>query len=648
MKITDLKDNDIKTNSFLGELLFVPNANKCNSNRMVMLCSHIAQAPVLANKDGGEFPLVNTRFENQISKYSSGYKISDDEYYVLKKFNRNKYNYSLLVMDSKNNHHILGRNECYWLTEKYGYKNNNYIDEYSEGDTIPKDTVLHTNTSYDQDMNLCYGRNLRAVFFAYKDLTHEDAIVICESAAKKMTYNSVSKCVVNVNTNDILLNLYGDDENYKPFPNIGEEINDQTLLARRRIVYDRLLVDLRNLKEIQQGDDVFYLKGKVIDIKVYCNEDVDKLRDLPYYNQIVNYIDGDIEYHTEIINNLKETVEGNTDSCSNDLIMFYNESKKRMDADNYFTYQANKFDNIIIEFTIMEEKPVKKGIKMTGRYGNKGVISLILPDEEMPIIQEGPLKGLRAEIILNPLGIIGRMNPGQDFEQEINFMGLFVREAMKRQTLEENKEELLEFYRYVAPHQVPFTEKFFNEAEEDELKEFFKEIIDKGIPVHQGPYFDNIDIYKLKDAYIHYIDKFDLKPFKFKGVYNRLVMGEMYFMRLKHEPSNKSSIRSTNFNDLKDLPAKDKQFKEFKSLYPRTPIKWGEMEVSNSLICKNVHAVKELMSSYATNPIDREILERELLTGNPFNIDFELSDTQSKTSEILEELLYCLGIELEK
>lgn len=117
---------------------------------------------------------------------------------------------------------------------------------------------------------------------------------------------------------------------------------------------------------------------------------------------------------------------------------------------------------------------------------------------------------------------------------------------------------------------------------------------------------------------------------------------------VKHEPSNKSSIRSTNFSDLKDLPAKDKQFKEFKSLYPKTPIKWGEMEVANSLICKDVKAVKELMSSYATNPEDREILERALLTGNPFEVDFEVSNSKSKTTEILEELLYSLGIKLEK
>ena len=52
-----------------------------------------------------------------------------------------------------------------------------------------------------------------------------------------------------------------------------------------------------------------------------------------------------------------------------------------------------------------------------------------------------------------------------------------------------------------------------------------------------------------------------------------------------------------------------------------------EMEVANSLICKDVKAVKELMSSYATNPEDREILERALLTGNPFEVDFEVSNS---------------------
>lgn len=266
----------------------------------------------------------------------------------------------------------------------------------------------------------------------------------------------------------------------------------------------------------------------------------------------------------------------------------------------------------------------------------------------MPIIAEGPLKGKRAEILLNPLGVVGRMNPAQLFELEINFIGLYIREDMKHRDLEGKKEALLKFYSFVNKKQEEFTKNFFEEAEEDELEDFFEDIINKGIPVHQGPFFDNINIFILADMYIYYGETLGVKPFKFEDIYNPIVMGEMYMMRLKHEPSNKSSIRSTNFSDLKDLPAKDKQFKEFKSLYPKTPIKWGEMEVANSLICKDVKAVKELMNCYAVCPEDREIMERALLTGNPFNVDFEVSGAKAKTSQILDELTYCLGFELEK
>lgn len=575
MKITDVQNMNITTNNFLAEPLLVPNCNKCNSNRLVMLCSHISQAPVLANKDGGEFPLVFSRFENQIAKYSSGYRVAEDDYTILKKFDRNKYNYYLLVMNSKGQYDIIERTESFWLTEKYGYKYNNHIDNYEIGDIIQKDVPMYANTSYDLDMNLCYGRNLRAMFYAYKDLTHEDAIVISQSAADKLSYYSISKCTVNINTNDILLNLYGTDDIYKAFPDIGEYTEGQQLLARRRIIYDKILTDLRNLKEIKQGDDIYYLNGEVIDIKVYCNEDVDKLRDLPYYNQIVKYIDEETEYYSNVVSELYDIVEGQTDLCSNNLIRYYNECKKRIDEGNYYTYQSNRFDNIMIEFTVMEEKKVKKGIKMTGRYGNKGVVSLILPDEEMPMIEEGPLKGTKAEIILNPLGIIGRMNPAQLFELEINFIGLYIRNAMKTMDNEARKEELLIFYDRINQEQAEFTRRFFNEVTDEELDDFFQDIIDKGIPVHQGPFFNNIDIFDLADLYTFYGERLGVVPFKFDDIYNPMILGEMYMMRLKHEPSNKSSIRSTNFSDLKDLPAKDKQFKEFKSLYPKTPIKWG-------------------------------------------------------------------------
>ena len=220
---------------------------------------------------------------------------------------------------------------------------------------------------------------------------------------------------------------------------------------------------------------------------------------------------------------------------------------------------------------------------------------------------------------------------------------------MKTQNLEERKEELLEFYKRVSPKQYEFTKNFYEEADDEELDNFFEGIIEKGIPVHQGPFFDNINIYDLSDLYDYYGEKLGVKPFKFEGIENPICMGEMYFLRLKHDPTNKSSLRSTNFNDLKDLPAKDKQFKEFKSLYPRTPIKFGEMEVANAMISNDIDSVKEFLDTYANNIEARDALDYELLTGNPFYTDFELDRNKigkSNTGKILEEWLYSLGIGL--
>ena len=97
------------------------------------------------------------------------------------------------------------------------------------------------------------------------------------------------------------------------------------------------------------------------------------------------------------------------------------------------------------------------------------------------------------------------MNAEQCFEQEINFIGLFLREIIK-ELLEENniedcKELLLKHYEMLNKKQEKFTERFFEELDEEETVEFFENLIENGIPIHQGPFTDNIDIYQLNDIY---------------------------------------------------------------------------------------------------------------------------------------------------
>lgn len=373
-----IKDNDIESkihgNSFIAEQLLVPNANKNNSNRSVMWCSHFQQAPVPCNQDengefDGEFPLVYSRFENQVGKYSSGYKATEGDIKIIRKFERNPYNYILVVYNYKTKmYDIIYRTECVHITEKYGYRNNNeFIDSLEINDKVKDGEVLFKNTSYDEYMNLCYGKNLKAVYYSHKDWTHEDAVVISESAAKKLSFYNVLTPHINVNTNDILLNIYG---NNKCFPDIGEMVNEnQILLCRRRNQYDTMLTNLKDLNHYKQGDTPYYASGRVVDIRVYSNADVEKLRTLPYYRQIVKYIDMEMTYCKRVVESLEDIVEKHTEECTPELVSEYNDCKMKLDPGNYYEFDNNRFDNVVIEFTILKENHVVRGSKLTGRYG---------------------------------------------------------------------------------------------------------------------------------------------------------------------------------------------------------------------------------------------------------------------------------------
>ena len=83
-------------------------------------------------------------------------------------------------------------------------------------------------------------------------------------------------------------------------------------------------------------------------------------------------------------------------------------------ASQQIVFERGKPENKV-EVWIYEEKPAKIGDKLAGRHGNKGVITQILPDEEMPYFHVGKQKH-RVEAILNPMGVISRMNLGQLLE----------------------------------------------------------------------------------------------------------------------------------------------------------------------------------------------------------------------------------------
>ena len=186
-----------------------------------MLTQHLVQALVPNNP---EVPGVSTGYEHMFGEYSTSYYKTDRKYTVIRKIK--KYDndvYTLLVQDKHGEYDIIERRGVKHLAESYGYKiNNDEIDSYSQGDKIKKDKVLYRSPCMDEYGNYMYGVNAKCCYVVSQE-TIEDAIVVSESFAKKLSTTKVDTCSVMINENDILLNMYGTNKHFKSFPDIGEK-----------------------------------------------------------------------------------------------------------------------------------------------------------------------------------------------------------------------------------------------------------------------------------------------------------------------------------------------------------------------------------------------------------------------------------------
>ncbi|WPH64202.1 non-viral RNA polymerase beta subunit [Staphylococcus phage vB_StaM_PB50] len=164
---------DKKSHEFLSELLLMPNVNRTNGNRSQMFTSHIGQCIQLTE---AEPPLIQTGFENQVGKYSTGYKKAERDFEVIFIFEKNKYvKYYLVKYKDNDEYDIIIREEANHLAEKFGNKyQNEKIDSLEIGSTVDKNEVLYKDQNYDEESNnFQYGTNATSVFLPDKGFTNK-------------------------------------------------------------------------------------------------------------------------------------------------------------------------------------------------------------------------------------------------------------------------------------------------------------------------------------------------------------------------------------------------------------------------------------------------------------------------------------------
>ncbi|MDD2680513.1 MAG: DNA-directed RNA polymerase subunit beta [Patescibacteria group bacterium] len=246
------------------------------------------------------------------------------------------------------------------------------------GDKIKADQILSDGPAIDNG-ELSLGRNVLVAFMTWDGYNYEDAIIISERLVKEDIYSSIhienytidvrdTKLGPEVITNDIpniseekLKNL--DEEG---IIHIGAEVSSGDILVGKITpkgettlsAEEKLLRAIFGEKAKDVRDSSLYLEhgehGKVVDVKIFSREEGDKLA-------------------------------------------------------------AGVLQSI--QVSVANLRKVQVGDKMSGRHGNKGVISKVVPSEDMPYMEDGtPI-----DVILSPLGIISRMNLGQLLETHLGF-----------------------------------------------------------------------------------------------------------------------------------------------------------------------------------------------------------------------------------
>ncbi len=196
----------------------------------------------------------------------------------------------------------------------------------------------------------------------------------------------------------------------------------------------------------------------------------------------------------------------------------------------------------LVKIYVAIKRKLSVGDKMAGRHGNKGVISKILPVEDMPYLEDGT----PVDIVLNPLGVPSRMNVGQVLETHLGWaargMGMAIAEMLQRH---EDK-ELRTYLKGCFPDQVEVLE-FLEGADDQQVRDFGRKYIN-GVTI-ATPVFSGAKEHEIRDALVHANFAVDGQSLVFDGrsgeaFHQRVTVGIMYMLKLHHLVDDKIHARS--------------------------------------------------------------------------------------------------------
>ena len=317
-----------------------------------------------------ESPIVGTGIEERAARDSGHIAIAEDDGKITKVESG-----AIEVKSDK------GETKTYELNKFLRSNASTCINQrpiINKGDKIKKGDVLTDSSAIDHG-ELSLGRNVLVAFMAWEGFNFEDAIIISERLVKDDIYSSIHIEDYKIDVRDTKL---GPESVTIDIPNISEEkfknLDEQGIVCVGAEVSSG---DILVGKITPKGETELSAEEKLL--RAIFGEKAKDVRDSSLY----------LEHgeHGKVI----------------DIKVFSRENGDKLSAG---VIQS-------IQVTVANLRKVQVGDKMSGRHGNKGVVSKIVPIEDMPYLEDGT----PVDVILSPLGVISRMNLGQLLETHLGF-----------------------------------------------------------------------------------------------------------------------------------------------------------------------------------------------------------------------------------
>jgi DNA-directed RNA polymerase subunit beta len=353
----------------------------------------------------------------------------------------------------------------------------------SEGERIEKGQVLADGPSTDLG-EMALGKNLLVAFMSWEGHNYEDAIILNQRLVQDDVLSSIHIEEHEVDARDTKL---GPEEITRDIPNVSEEV----------------LADLDDRGIIRIGADV--VPGDILVGKVTPKGETE----LTPEERLLRAIFG------EKAREVRDT----------SLKVPHGESGKIIGVRVFDREEGDELPpgvNRLVRVYIAQKRKIKEGDKLAGRHGNKGVISKIMPAEDMPFLEDGT----PVDVVLNPLGVPGRMNVGQILETHL---GWAAAAGWKVDPTDPRARNLPDQVKE-APRRTKVATPVFDGAREEELAL----VLESTLPTDDG--FTLVG----GDGKAQLFDGRSGEPYP-----GRISVGYIYILKLLHLVDDKIHARST-------------------------------------------------------------------------------------------------------